>query len=201
MSFSKLGIDVINVLEGASTKPFAFLKHLPGCGVGGHCIPVDPYYLIEYAGKKGFDHTFLAMARKINNNMPRFTINLLISALEKAGLAKKKTSVAVLGLAYKGNIDDIRESPALEIIKYLQEEGIAYDTYDPYVPKKSTSKSLERALQKKDAVIITTNHTEFLKIKPQILLDKKIKIIIDGRNCLDKEAFVKAGIIYYGIGR
>ena len=199
MSFSKLGIDVMNVLDGASTKPFAFLKHLPGCGVGGHCIPVDPYYLIEYAGKKGFDHTFLALARKINNSMPRFTIDLLLSALEKIGLAKKKAQVAVLGLAYKGNIDDIRESPALEIIKYLDEEGITYDTYDPYVQKKSTSKSLEKALQKKDAVIITTNHAEFLKIKPQTLLDNKIRIIIDGRNCLDKDVFTKAGISYYGI--
>lgn len=201
MSFSKLGIDVQNVIEGASTKPFAYMKHLPGCGVGGHCIPVDPYYLIEYAGKKGFNHTFLAMARKINNNMPRYTVDLLLSALEKNGIDKKKAKIAVLGLAYKANIDDFRESPSLDIIKHLEDEGITYDIYDPYISKKSTSKTLEKAIQKKDAILLATNHAEFLKLKPQTLLKNKVKIVIDGRNCLDKAAFTKAGIYYQGIGR
>lgn len=201
MSFANLDIDISDVLEGASTKPFAFIKHLPGCGVGGHCIPVDPYYMIDYANQKGFQHNFLSLARKINNNMPRYTVDLLIKELNKLNIHIKKTKVAVLGLAYKADIDDIRESPSLAIIKHLHEEGITYDVFDPYVLEKSTVKSLNEALKNKIAVIIATNHKQFLNLTPQILKKNGIKIVIDGRNCLDKELFIKNGIYYKGIGR
>lgn len=199
MSFANLGIDVMDVLEGAATKPFAFLKHLPGCGVGGHCIPVDPYYLIDYAGKMGFNHNFLALARKINNNMPQYTVDLLLKAAKKNGGINPH--VAVLGLAYKADIGDTRESPAFDILKILEERKIPYDVYDPYVIGKSTKPNLEKVLEGKSAVIIATDHKEFSKITPQMLLDKKIKVVVDGRNCLAKDKFMEAGIIYQGIGR
>ncbi len=110
-SFDKLGIDIKNVIEGAATKPFAFMPHYPGNGVGGHCISVDPYYMIEAGKQAGFDHKFLQLARDINNSMPDFTVSLIDRAKEKLGLSEPIT-VALLGLSYKKDIDDIRESPA-----------------------------------------------------------------------------------------
>lgn len=201
MSFSLLGIDVVNVIEGASTKPFSFLPHYPGCGVGGHCIPVDPYYMIEYASGKGFTHKFLSLARQINNGMPSYTVNLAVKELENQGKNLKNTTVTVLGISYKKNIDDFRESPSLKIIKMLNKKGINVKTYDPHILGKSTEKNLDEALKNTDAVIVATEHTEFLSLTPERLLKNSIHILIDGRNCLDKSLFIKAGIYYKGIGR
>lgn len=123
MSFSRLGIDVVNVIEGAATKPFSFLAHFPGCGVGGHCIPVDPYYLIEYAKDNGFEHNFLSLARRINRSMPTFTVELVLRGLNEIGMPLRHAKVAVLGLAYKQDIGDDRESPSHDIIRILKEYG------------------------------------------------------------------------------
>ena len=120
MSFEKLGIDVVNVIKGASTKPFSFLAHFPGCGVGGHCIPVDPYYLIEYGKQNGFNHEFLSTARRINNRMPVFTARLVERILRDLGVPLSYSTVAVLGLAYKPDVDDTRESPSFDIINALK---------------------------------------------------------------------------------
>src|SRR5665213_1213242 len=120
MSFTKLGIDVKNVIEGASTKPFAFMPHFPSVGVGGHCIPVDPYYLIEYARGYGFNHEFLALARSINNRMPEFTVDQLVAGLSETGTGLKGARVVVLGLSYKANVADDRESPSYNVIKILE---------------------------------------------------------------------------------
>jgi nucleotide sugar dehydrogenase len=200
MSFSKLGINIVNVIEGCATKPFAFMAHYPGCGVGGHCIPVDPYYLIEYAKENGFEHDFLKLARNVNNGMPGFTVDLLIESLKEIKLDIKKTKVAVLGLSYKANIDDCRESPAFKIIKHLEKKGAQIHTFDPFVLEKSNTKTLKDALNDAQAVILVTAHTEFKKISPQMLKKAGIKIVIDGRNCLPKEKIKEAGIIYKGIG-
>jgi nucleotide sugar dehydrogenase len=201
MSFSQLGIDVVNVINGAATKPFAFMPHYPGCGVGGHCIPVDPYYLIEYAKHNGFYHNFLALARRINNGMPKFTAELTIKGLNEAGIATKEVKIAVLGLAYKPEIDDCRESPSFEIIKALESYGANVVSYDPFVPNRSTVKSLDKAVKNAKAVVIATAHKVFKELTPEYLAKNGVKIIIDGRNCLSKEKFIKAGIIYKGIGR
>ena len=198
-SFDKLGIDIKDVIEGASTK-FSFMPHFPSCGVGGHCIPVDPYYLIERAKASGFDHKFLRTAREINNSMPSYTVGLLQAALNEIKKPMKGTSIGVLGIAYKANIDDVRESPAIKIIELLNKHQATVLTYDPYIPGKSTEKSLKDILKKSEALIIATSHTEFKKIKPQVFKDNKIKVIIDGMNCLDKKAIEKLGIIYKGIG-
>ncbi|MFA5927670.1 MAG: nucleotide sugar dehydrogenase [Patescibacteria group bacterium] len=201
MSFSLLGIDIVNVIDGAATKPFAFLPHYPGCGVGGHCIPVDPYYLIEYAKENGFHHKFLTVARKINNRMPKFTVEQLRVALRDSGLEISGVKVAILGLSYKPEVDDCRESPALAIIRQLEELGASVITYDPHVIEKSTAKSLSDVLTGAQAVVIVTAHAEFRAVTPSMILQHKVKIVVDGRNCLDKDQFLSAGVTYVGIGR
>ena len=198
-SFDKLDIDIKDVIEGASTK-FSFMPHFPGCGVGGHCIPVDPYYLIERAKASGFDHKFLRTAREINNSMPEYTVNLLQSALNKIKKPMRGTVVGVLGIAYKANIDDLRESPSIKIIELAKKLHAKVLTYDPYILEKSTEKSLAQILKKSEALIIVTNHAEFEKIDPKVFKKNNIKVIIDGKNCLDKKAIEKLGIVYKGIG-
>ena len=201
MSFSKLGIDVVNVINGAATKPFAFLAHYPGCGVGGHCIPVDPYYLIEYARENGFDHDFLSLARRINSKMPEFTAELAVSGLNDKKFSINGAKVAVLGLAYKPEIGDYRESPSFKIIKHLERRGAKVVSFDPFVLHKSTVKTLEEAIAGAQVIIIATAHDAFKKLEPSYLSQNGVKVVVDGRNCLPKEKFIKAGIIYKGIGR
>ncbi|MGB9595167.1 MAG: nucleotide sugar dehydrogenase [Candidatus Poribacteria bacterium] len=201
MSFSYLGIDVVNVIEGAATKPFAFMPHYPGCGVGGHCIPVDPYYLIEYAKNVGFDHDFLTLARRINEKMTEFTAQLTVKALNEKRIAINGTRVAVLGLSYKPEIDDCRESPAFKIIKHLKNYGADVIAYDPYITSESNAKSLEEAIKNSPAIVIVTAHKIFKNLTPQDLLRNGVSVVIDGRNCLPKDDFIKAGILYKGIGR
>jgi len=200
-SFDLMGIDIVNVIKGASTKPFAFMPHWPSCGVGGHCIPVDPYYLIERAKEDGFDHKFLRAARAINNSMPEYTVELLQDKLNEIEKSVKGTNIGVLGVSYKANVGDLRESPALEIIELLEKHGAKLHIFDPYVPEKSTVSGLDELLENSEAVVITANHDEFLKITPEKLKGKNIKVVIDGKNCLDKEKILAAGIIYKGIGR
>jgi UDP-N-acetyl-D-glucosamine dehydrogenase len=201
-SFDVLNIDVKDVILGAATKPFAFMAHYPSCGVGGHCIPVDPYYLIERAKQSGFDHKFLKIAREINNSMPGYTVELLQDALNTVKLPVNGTKVGVLGLSYKANVDDVRESPAFKVIKHLEEHGARVETFDPHVKKRSSMKTLEALLKKSEAIVLVTDHKEFKEtITPALLKKYGIKVIIDGKNCLDKASFSKSGIIYKGIGR
>jgi nucleotide sugar dehydrogenase len=201
-SFDVLGIDVKDVIQGAATKPFSFMPHYPSCGVGGHCIPVDPYYLIERAKKSGFDHRFLKIAREINNAMPAYSVELLQDILNEMKLPLNGTVVGVLGLAYKANIDDLRESPALRIIEHLKHHKAEVITYDPHLPTLSTESSLETFFDKSTALILATNHREFTEaITPELLKRHHIEVIVDGKNCLDKSAFLEAGIRYKGIGR
>ena len=202
MSFHRMGINVENVIDGAATKPFAFMPHRPGVGVGGHCIPVDPYYLIEYARGYGFDHDFLSLARRINSHMPEFTTEILQTALNEAGLPMNGTKVAVLGLAYKPNVDDDRESPAYELIEHIDSHKADVTTFDPYVPQNSRAKSLDEALKDAKAVVIATAHKEFVSLKPADFKKRGVKVVVDGRNAFrgQREAFEKAGIVYQGIG-
>lgn len=200
-SFDQLGINVKDVIDGASTKPFAFMPHYPGRGVGGHCIPVDPYYLIERAKKNGFDHHFLRVARQINNSMPNYTVEILQDLLNEVKLPMKGTRVGVLGLSYKANVNDLRESPSLKIIKELEKKNSTVLKYDPYVPEKSDAKNIMEFLKKCDAIILSTNHKEFLDLDPSVFKKNKIKVIVDGMNCLDYKKIKKLGIKYHGIGR
>ncbi len=201
-SFDKLGIDVKDVIEGAATKPFAFMAHYPGTGVGGHCISVDPYYMIERAKEVGFEHKFLQLARQINDSMPAYTVELMEHGLHKLGIATKNATVALLGLAYKRDIDDIRESPSLKVRSILEERVNTVRVYDPFVPRLSSASSLEKAVRSVDAVILATDHTEFKEaLTPKMLAQHGIKLVVDGKNVLDADGIKKAGIVYYGIGR
>jgi nucleotide sugar dehydrogenase len=200
-SFDLMGIDIVNVIRGAATKPFAFMPHWPSRGVGGHCIPVDPYYLIEKAKENDFDHKFLRTARAINNSMPAYTVEILQNSLNDIEKSIKGTSIGILGVSYKANVGDLRESPALKIIEILEKNGAKLHIYDPYLPEYSNVKNSEELMKKSAAVVLLTNHSEFLKIPPEKFKKRKIKIVIDGLNCLNKEKIQNAGIIYKGIGR
>ncbi len=201
MSFDKLGININNVIDGASTKPFAFMAHYPGIGVGGHCIPVDPYYLIEYARSNGFEHKFLSLARNINESMPIYSVNKLEEAfIQKTGSTLEGARVCVLGLSYKANVGDDRESPAYTVIDTLKSRGADVATFDPYLLDKSSEKDLKSALQDKDAVILVTAHKEFKNLKPKDLAG--VKIFFDGRNALSEKQreFNAQHIAYLGFG-
>jgi UDP-N-acetyl-D-glucosamine dehydrogenase len=202
MSFDKLDIDVKDVIEGAATKPFAFMAHYPSCGVGGHCIPVDPHYLVERAKESGFDHEFLKLAIKTNDGMPAYTVERMQDALNENRMPMKDTVIGVLGLSYKANVSDLRESPSFEVIKHLKEHYAKVETFDPHTLDQSSASSLEEILEKSDAIIVATNHREFVNtLTPELLKKYDIKVIIDGKNCLDRAAFINAGITYKGIGR
>ncbi|MGQ9819025.1 MAG: nucleotide sugar dehydrogenase [Candidatus Kapaibacteriales bacterium] len=200
-SFEVLGIDIIAVIKGASNKPFAFMPHYPGCGVGGHCIPVDPYYLIDRAKKSGFDHKFLKLAREINNSMPMFTVDHLIDALNEFSLPVNGTRIALLGLSYKPNLGDLRESPALKIKQILEQKHAHLSVFDPYVPQHSNVGSIEEALAGSIAMLLATAHKDFSIITGDYLSKFGIKIVVDGRNFLDKDEIISRGIYYKGIGR
>jgi UDP-N-acetyl-D-glucosamine dehydrogenase len=200
-SFDKAGIDILEVIKGASTKPFAFMPHYPGAGVGGHCISVDPYYLIEKAKQLGFNHRFLMLAREINNGMPQYTVKLLENELEKLNKTIKGSKVGVMGLAYKGNVEDTRESPAHELIKILKAKGSDVFVFDPHVKSGSNVADLDELLEKSDNVVLVTDHKEFKEMNLEKLRKNKILVVIDGRNCLDKEKIKSMGIKYHGIGR
>jgi len=195
-SFDKLGIDVHEVINGSSNKPFSFMPHYPGCGVGGHCIAVDPYYLIDYAEKNGFDHKLLKVARDINNSMPAYTVKKIVDGLKSIGIGIKGAKIGLLGLSYKANIGDMRESPALEIKKELLALGADVLSCDPYC-KEYADALIEEVLEDCVGVILATNHKQFINI-----IDwKNIQIVVDGRNCLDKSNIESQGILYSGIGR
>ncbi len=200
-SFDVLGIDVKDVIDGAATKPFAFMPHYPGRGIGGHCIPVDPYYLIERAKRAGFDHKFLRTSRSINNSMPSYTVELLQDKLNEVKMPLNGTKVGVLGIAYKPNIDDDRESPYYEIVKELRKHKAEIISYDPHIMRRSDVDSMKELLEKSEAIIFVTNHKEFDELNGEMLKKNNIKVIIDGMNTLDKEDIEKAGVIYKGIGR
>ncbi len=198
-SFDRMGIDLVETINASANKPFAFMAHYPGCGVGGHCIPVDPYYLIKRAKQSGFDHQFLKYAREVNNSMPEYTVDLLQNGLNKVSMPVKGTKILVYGLSYKANVGDLRESPSLKIIKLLKQLEADVLKYDPYILEKSNTTDLGQALKSVDALVVVTNHNEIKSI--DLSKFQNLKVIIDGRNCLDKEKVEKVGIYYKGIGR
>lgn len=200
-SFDKLGIDVYDVIQGASTKPFAFMAHYPSIGVGGHCIPVDPYYLIKRAKSAGFDHKFLKLAREINKSMPGYAVNQLMLALNQINKSIKGTKIGLLGISYKANVSDKRETPFSDIQKLIKELDADLLIYDPYFKKESNVKNLDELIEKSEVLVVVTNHNEFVNVDLNKLKDNNIKIIIDGKNCLNKEKIEEMGIIYKGMGR
>jgi UDP-N-acetyl-D-glucosamine dehydrogenase len=190
----RLGVDVWEVIEAAATKPFGFMKFTPGPGLGGHCIPIDPLYLSWKLKSLNYTARFIELASEINTGMPRFAVNKVQDALNDHGKPVKGSQILVLGVAYKPNIDDMRESPALDVIHLLQEKGAVVRYHDPFVPqfkhddwamKSLTDAELMPAVRSADAVVIVTNHSAY--DYPAIL--DAAKLIIDTRNALGKAGY------------
>lgn len=193
--FSKMNIDVFEVIDAAKTKPFGFMPFYPGPGLGGHCIPIDPFYLTWKAREHGVSTRFIELAGEINSDMPRYVVNRLADVIDShKGIGLSNARVLVVGVAYKKDIDDIRESPALVIIELLRARQAVVDYYDPYVrriPKTRAhsdlagmqSISFEReTVASYDAVLIITDHTDI----DWRLLVEHAQIIIDTRNATAK---------------
>lgn len=200
-SFYRMGIDIQHVIDAASTKPYGFMPFYPGVGVGGHCIAVDPYYMIEKGRESGFDHEFLKLARKINTYMPVYSVYITQNMLNRLGKPIKGTKIGIYGLAYKPNVRDSRESPSYDVIKRLKMREAELIIYDPFLPEKSNVNSFEEFLKSSEAIFIATAHDEIVNVDYSLFKKYGTKLIIDGRNCLDKNKIKDMGILYRGIGR
>lgn len=198
MSFARLGIDITDVIRAASTKPFGYMPFYPGAGVGGHCIAVDPYYMIARGKEAGFDHEFLRLARKINEGMPEYVVSVLSEALNEVPLPLRGTKVGLLGVAYKPEVADDRESPSYEILEVLRKVGCRVTVYDPFVLRVSDVTTLNQAVEDVDAIVLATAHREFVRHQATL---QTAKVVVDGRNCLDGASMRAAGVIYRGVGR
>ncbi len=171
MVFDRMDIDIWEVIRAASTKPFGFKAFYPGPGLGGHCIPIDPFYLTWKARQYGMPTRFIELAGEINTNMPHYVITKIMEALNERRKSLKGSKVLVLGLAYKKDIDDLRESPSVELIELLRKKGANVDYNDPYIPKthkqrqhdlRMTSKKLsKKMLAGYDVVLISTDHSDY----------------------------------------
>jgi UDP-N-acetyl-D-glucosamine dehydrogenase len=186
----RLGIDVWEVIEAASTKPFGFMKFLPGPGLGGHCIPIDPLYLSWKLRAHNYAARFIDLASEINTNMPRFTVGKIQDALNQQSKPIKGSKVLILGTAYKADIDDVRESPALDIIHLLRQKGALVSYHDPYIQslahndwKLNSITDYLEAVQNADCVVIVTNH----KAYDYEQIQKIARLIVDTRNALGKK--------------
>ncbi len=184
-------LDAKEIIQSVKTKPFGLDLCFPSCGVGGHCIPVDPFYLIDESLKRGFDPSFLRTAMRVNGYMPAYTVSLLMHAMNETGKSVKGARVGVLGVSYKRNVDDVRESPALDILKRVKSLGAELKVYDPFIPEYSNATAEE--VMGCDAVLLLTDHSEFLDYDYS-----KVPVLIDGKNALEKH---KVGGVYKGIGR
>ena len=191
MIFDRMGIDVWEVIEAASTKPFGFMPFYPGPGLGGHCIPIDPFYLTWKAREVDCATRFIELAGEINAAMPYYVINKTLEALAGQGKSIKGSKILVLGIAYKKDIDDQRESPSLKIINLLKQKGAEVDYNDPFVPKTSglrgypgmSLKSVPltaKRLRQADAVIIATDHSTY----DYGWITKNANLIVDSRNAV-----------------
>ncbi|MDQ7019268.1 MAG: nucleotide sugar dehydrogenase [Robiginitomaculum sp.] len=195
--FGAMDIDVWEVIEAAKTKPFGYMAFYPGPGLGGHCIPIDPFYLTWKARAYGLNTRFIELAGEINSNMPAHVVDRLAEAMnEKLGLAMKGAKALVVGLAYKKNVDDMRESPALELIDKLRARGMEVEYYDPYIPVAPSIREhpevegmvsatwTKEALAKFDVALIATDHDN---VDYAPLLDA-VNLVVDTRNAIKEKS-------------
>ncbi|MCE5214800.1 MAG: nucleotide sugar dehydrogenase, partial [Methanobacterium sp.] len=214
MIFEKIGIDVMEVIKGASTK-WNFNTYYPGGGVGGHCLPVDPYYLVKKAEELGYHSKVIAAGRAINDYMPKHVFGLLTDALNDNERPVKNSKIVVLGLSYKENVGDDRESPSVELIDELKHNQALVTIVDPYIKETEVYGTIKEtevygtlesdvytALQDADAMILMTAHDEFRELDfEKVKKLMKIPIIIDGRRIFDPTLLEDLGFYYRGIGR
>ncbi len=187
----RLGVDVWEVIEAAATKPFGFMKFTPGPGLGGHCIPVDPLYLSWKMRSLNYTARFIELASEINTGMPRYVVGRVMDVLNERGKPLKGSRVLVLGAAYKADVDDVRESPALDVIALLRQKGALVQYHDPYIPTihhehegwrmdSIPNEALLETVRQADVVVIVTNHRAY--DYPAIL--DAAQLIFDSRNAL-----------------
>jgi UDP-N-acetyl-D-glucosamine dehydrogenase len=202
MLFDKMGIDIWEVINAAKTKPFGFMPFYPGPGLGGHCIPIDPFYLTWKARQYDMTTKFIELAGEINVSMPYYVVHRLMEALNEKGKSLKGSKILILGLAYKKDIDDIRESPSLKLMEILMEKGADVSYNDPYIPKipkmrmynieKSSVELTADTLSNADCVLISTDHTVY---SPEFIA-KHAPLIVDTRNVMkginNRENIMKA---------
>lgn len=180
-----LNVDVWDVIDAAATKPFGFMAHYPGPGIGGHCIPLDPHYLSWKARLSGYEPRFISLASEINGSMPRYVVDLVTEALNDRERSVRGSRILVLGVAYKPNVGDYRESPALEILTLLTERGAKLTYSDPYVPSFMLGDRLlthvpltPEALAEADCVLIVTHHRDF----DYAAVVEHARLVVDTRN-------------------
>jgi UDP-N-acetyl-D-glucosamine dehydrogenase len=190
----RMGIDIHEVVRAAATKPFGFTPYYPGPGLGGHCIPIDPFYLSWKARQVGVDTRFIELAGEVNRAMPEWIVGKVTHALNDHSRAIRESHILVLGLAYKKNVDDVRESPAAEIMELLRERGARLDYSDPFVPKFPRMRAhrfdLEsvaldaKTLESYDCVVLVTDHDAF----DYDLIQRHARIVVDTRGRYRKKA-------------
>jgi UDP-N-acetyl-D-glucosamine dehydrogenase len=188
----RLGVDVWEVIDAAATKPFGFMKFTPGPGLGGHCIPIDPLYLSWKMKSFNYNARFIDLASEINTNMPRYVVGRVLDAMNDRGLLLKGARVLVLGAAYKPDIDDVRESPALDVIGLLRQKGAQVEYHDPYIPHIHHEKEgwhmdsiadVMAGVGRADAVVIVTDH----KVYDYEAILTSAKFVFDTRNATGKQ--------------
>ncbi|HJQ12683.1 MAG TPA: nucleotide sugar dehydrogenase [Gemmatimonadaceae bacterium] len=194
----KLGVNIWEVIDAAATKPFGFMKFTPGPGIGGHCIPLDPHYLAWKMRTLNYKTRFIDLASEINSEMPALVVRKVAQALNEERKAVNGSRVLVLGVAYKKDIDDMRESPALDVIRLLEQQGAEVRYHDPYVPRfredgheHSSVPLSDEELMNSDAVVIVTDHT---RIDYQRVVHLA-KVVVDTRNATAKLAKGKGRIV------
>ncbi len=183
----KLGIDVWEVIDAAATKPFGFMPFYPGPGIGGHCIPIYPFYLSWKARQNGFEPRFIELAGQINTRMPEYVVEKITEAMNQHGKCLKGSRMLIVGVAYKKDINDVRESPALDIMSLLKQRGVQIAYHDPYVPQfqlegmdLQSQDLAEEIIRNYDCVVIVTNHSS-IDYKKLVL---SAQLIMDTRNSL-----------------
>jgi len=178
-----MGINVWEVIEAAATKPFGFMPFYPGPGLGGHCIPIDPFYLSWKSKQAGIEARFIELAGQINGQMPHFVVEKVQNALNDHTKPVRGSKVHIYGVSYKRDIDDVRESPALDIMLLLQRRGAVISYTDPYVPildLDGLELASTDAFEDADCVVVVTDHTKF----DYADLAKRANLIVDTRNAL-----------------
>jgi len=183
-------IDIWEVIEAAKTKPFGFMPFYPGPGVGGHCIPVDPYYLSYKAREYDFHTVFIELSARVNEEMPYFVVNKTIEELSKSGVCPSRARVLILGMAFKRDISDLRDSPAIKVYEILKPKIGYLKYYDPYVPSVVISGEIVRSIKlsaaeikRYDAVLILTDHS---RVDYELIV-KNARLIIDTRNVIKRK--------------
>ena len=188
VTFMKMGIDIWEVIEAAKTKPFGYMPFYPGPGLGGHCIPIDPFYLTWKAREYGVNTRFIELAGEINTSMPDFVVQRVMEVLNDYGKPLKGSKILLLGLAYKANVDDDRESPSYFLMEKLEVKGALVDYNDPFVPVVKPTRKHSQFIGKKsveikkgyDLILISTAHDVYKNID---LLSLNIPIV-DTRNLI-----------------